>query len=121
MIENYPQCEQTKIQICEYFNGKRKKFDIKVNIEGTDFQKKVWQSVSDIPYGKIKSYKDIANMIDNPYSMRAVGQANRRNPIPIIVPCHRVIGKSGKLTGYCGDKTYIKEFLIDLENKNNKG
>lgn len=101
-------------QLCEYFAGKRRAFQIPVEMNGTPFQKSVWQALCEIPYGETRSYKDIAVRIGNPLAVRAVGQANNRNPIMIIVPCHRVIGSNGALTGYaCG--LGIKEYLLELE------
>ena len=109
---------QTIKQLDEYFNGKRKKFELPLNPKGTEFQKKVWQQLMKIPYGKTATYKDIATLIGNTNASRAVGNANNKNPIAIIIPCHRVIGSNNKLTGYAGglDK---KEKLLNLE-KNNK-
>ena len=102
----------------EYFNGQRKTFDLPLKLEGTEFQKKVWLQLMNIPYGKTTTYKDIATEIGNTNASRAVGNANNKNPIAIIIPCHRVIGSNNKLTGYAGglDK---KEKLLNLE-KNNK-
>ena len=109
---------QTKKQLDEYFRGKRKKFELPLNPKGTEFQKKVWLQLMNIPYGKTSTYKDIATLIGNTNASRAVGNANNKNPIAIIIPCHRVIGSNNKLTGYAGglDK---KEKLLNLE-KNNK-
>lgn len=109
---------QTIKQLDEYFNGKRKKFELPLNPKGTEFQKKVWLQLMNIPYGKTSTYKDIATLIGNTNASRAVGNANNKNPIAIIIPCHRVIGSNNKLTGYAGglDK---KEKLLNLE-KNNK-
>ena len=109
---------QTIKQLDEYFRGKRKKFELPLNPKGTEFQKKVWQQLMNIPYGKTSTYKDIATLIGNTNASRAVGNANNKNPIAIIIPCHRVIGSNNKLTGYAGglDK---KEKLLNLE-KNNK-
>lgn len=101
-------------QLEEYFDGKRKYFDIPLYIEGTDFQKKVWYALMDIPYGEVRSYKDIAIAINNEKAVRAVGNANNKNKIPIIIPCHRVIGINGKLVGYAGGLE-IKEKLLELE------
>ena len=101
-------------QLQEYFTGTRKKFDVPVDIEGTDFQLKVWNEVKKIPYGKTKSYKYIAEKLGDLKSIRAVGKANGQNPIPIIIPCHRVIGANGTLTGYAGGLD-IKEKLLELE------
>lgn len=109
---------QTIKQLDEYFRGKRKKFELPLNPKGTEFQKKVWLQLMNIPYGKTATYKDIATLIGNTNASRAVGNANNKNPIAIIIPCHRVIGSNNKLTGYAGglDK---KEKLLNLE-KNNK-
>jgi len=103
-------------QIEEYFPGKRKEFSLKLRLEGTDFQKKVWQELMKIPYGETVSYKDIAEAIANPKAVRAVGQANHNNPISIIVPCHRVIGRDGKLVGY-GGGLWRKEWLLEHERR----
>ena len=105
---------QTIKQFDEYFRGKRKKFELPLNPKGTEFQKKVWLQFIKIPYGKTATYKDIATLIGNSNASRAVGNANNKNPIPIFIPCHRVIGKNGKLTGYRGG-LYLKQFLIQLE------
>ena len=101
-------------QLEEYFSGTRKVFDLKLAPRGTAFQKSVWESLLAIPFGKAVSYSDIANAIGNPNAVRAVGLANGRNPIPIVIPCHRVIGKDGSLTGYGGGLP-IKERLLALE------
>ncbi|WP_455539947.1 methylated-DNA--[protein]-cysteine S-methyltransferase [Terrisporobacter sp.] len=101
-------------QLNEYFQGKRKKFNIPVEAKGTEFQRKVWNALLDIPYGETRSYKDIAIAIGNEKACRAVGMANNRNPISIIVPCHRVIGANGKLVGY-GGGIHIKEKLLNIE------
>ena len=89
-------------QLDEYFNGKRTKFELRMNIVGTEFQKSVWNVLKDIPYGKTLSYKEVAIKVGKPKAARAIGQANNRNPISIIIPCHRVIGADGSLTGYGG-------------------
>lgn len=104
-------------QIIEYFQGKRKSFDFKYELRGTEFQKKVWNALLEIPYGETRSYQEIAEMIGNKKASRAVGMANNRNPITIVVPCHRVIGKNGKLVGYFGG-VEMKESLINIEKKN---
>lgn len=112
-------CVKFVKQLNEYFFKQRKKFDIKINIDllsGTSFQKKVWKELMNIPYGKTCSYKDIAKKIGNPNASRAVGGANNKNPIAIIIPCHRVVGAKGKLFGYAGG-VYKKKFLLDLEEK----
>ena len=101
-------------QLMEYFEGKRKVFNLPLSPIGTSFQQAVWEALCSIPYGETRSYGEIAKMIGNPKASRAVGMANNRNPISIIIPCHRVIGASGKLVGYGGgiDK---KIYLLNLE------
>jgi methylated-DNA-[protein]-cysteine S-methyltransferase len=89
-------------QLSEYFAGTRRTFDLPLRLQGTDFQKRVWQELTEIPYGQTWSYGELAKRIDNPSASRAVGLANGRNPISILVPCHRVIGADGSLTGYGG-------------------
>lgn len=116
-IESKEKCENEINQLLEYFNGKRKDFDLKLDIEGTDFRKQVWKELTNIPYGEVRSYKDIAIAIGNEKAVRAIGQANKANPIPIVIPCHRVIGKNNKLVGYAGNHTDVQEKLIDLERK----
>jgi methylated-DNA-[protein]-cysteine S-methyltransferase len=101
-------------QIQEYFNKKRKWFDVPINPKGTDFQKRVWGELSRIPYGELKSYKEIAWALGNENASRAVGMANSRNPIPLIIPCHRVIGTNGSLTGFAHGLE-IKKWLIQFE------
>ena len=91
---------KAKNELEEYFDGKRKEFDLPLKQEGTEFQKKVWNALSKIPYGETRTYKEIAKMIGNEKASRAVGMANNKNNIPIIIPCHRVIGSNGKLVGY---------------------
>lgn len=102
-------------QLEAYFSGKLQSFDLKLTPEGTDFQKSVWKALCEIPYGKTRTYKEIAVSIGKPRAYRAVGLANNRNPIAIIIPCHRVIGSDGKLTGYASGLD-IKEFLLRLED-----
>lgn len=103
-----------KTQLEEYFCGKRREFDIPIRLNGTEFQKAVWNALLTVPYGKTASYKDIAAMIGKPKAARAVGGANNKNPIIIIVPCHRILGANGGLTGYaCG--TDIKQTLLNIE------
>jgi len=106
--------EQTKIELKAYFNGQLKEFTINLNPDGTPFQIQIWKEVKSIPYGQVCSYQDVANNIDHSSACRAVGRANAQNPIPIIIPCHRVIGKSGKLTGYAGGLDR-KQSLLNLE------
>ena len=106
--------DSVKAQLKAYFKGELKVFDILLAPVGTPFQLKVWQALSSIPYGELVSYKTIAEAIGNPKAVRAVGGANGKNPIPIIVPCHRVIGSDGSLTGF-GGGLETKKRLIDLE------
>lgn len=109
-----PLLEETKKQLEEYFQGIRKVFSVPLAPEGTEFQKKVWKALTEIPYGETRSYGELAETVGNPKASRAVGMANHRNPIPILIPCHRVIGKNGSLTGYAGglDK---KTVLLETE------
>lgn len=104
-------------QIQEYLAGKRTRFDLPLAPEGTAFQKQVWRALEDIPYGQTRSYQQVAEAIGNPRAMRAVGGANNKNPLPILIPCHRVIGANGDLVGYASG-LQIKRFLLDLEAKN---
>ena len=116
-------CNETELlkktikQIEEYFEGKRSFFDLPLESKGTEFQKKVWKALIEIPYGETRSYGDIAKIIGNGKASRAVGMANNKNPIPIIIPCHRVIGANGKLVGYAGGLD-LKEKLLELEKQN---
>ena len=107
---------QCKMQLDEYFRGERKTFDLPLAPKGTDFQKKVWNALKEIPYGETRTYGEIAAAVGNLKAARAVGMANNKNPIGIIIPCHRVVGANGKLVGYAGgmDK---KEWLLQLERK----
>jgi methylated-DNA-[protein]-cysteine S-methyltransferase len=108
--------KETCKQLQEYFEGKRKAFNLPLAPKGTPFQLKVWNALQNIPYGETRSYKDIAIAAGNFQASRAVGMANNRNPISIIIPCHRVIGSNGKLVGY-GGGLHIKEYLLDLEKQ----
>lgn len=101
-------------QLSEYFAGKRKEFDLPLGFTGTSFQQKVWKELQNIPYGETRSYEDIAIGIGNKKAVRAVGQANNKNPIIIIVPCHRVISKNGDIGGF-GAGVNVKKYLLDLE------
>ena len=102
-------------QLKEYFDKKRKVFDVKLDIsQGTEFQQEAWKALLDIPYGETRSYQEQAAAVKNPKAVRAIGGANHNNPISIIIPCYRVIGKNGKLTGY-GGGLFRKEYLLDLE------
>lgn len=104
-------------QLSEYFAGERRSFDVPLMPEGTEFQKKVWRALAEIPYGETRSYADIAAAVGSPKGSRAVGMANHVNPLPVIVPCHRVVGKSGKLVGYAGGLD-MKTMLLELERNN---
>lgn len=106
--------EKLKLQLDEYFNDKRKVFDLPIKLYGTLFQLKVWQALCQIPYGKTLTYKEVAEKIGNKKAFRAVGNACNKNPVMILVPCHRVIGTNGKLTGYAGGLE-LKERLLNLE------
>jgi len=103
-------------QLEEYFTQKRTDFELDIAPKGTEFQQKVWQVLQKIPYGKTVSYLEIAQELGDPKAVRAVGMANGKNPISIVVPCHRVIGSNGNLTGYAGGLER-KRFLLDLENQ----
>lgn len=102
------------IQLDEYFQGKRTVFSLPFKLTGTPFQLAVWKELQNIPYGKTTSYKEIAQKINKPKAYRAVGMANNKNPLPIIIPCHRVIGSNGKLIGYAGGLK-LKNYLLELE------
>ncbi|UJF15363.1 methylated-DNA--[protein]-cysteine S-methyltransferase [Jeotgalibaca sp. MA1X17-3] len=108
---------ETARQMEEYFKGERHTFDIPMDTHGTPFQQQVWLELQRIPYGEVRTYKEIAAAIDNPKAVRAVGMANNRNPISIMTPCHRVIGSNGSLVGYAGGLD-VKEFLLNLETVN---
>lgn len=108
--------ELAAVQLSEYFREKRKTFDIPLLPAGTDFQKAVWTIVKNIPLGETLSYKTISEQLNNTGAIRAVGAANGQNPLPIIIPCHRVIGSDGKLTGYAGG-LWRKHWLLDHEHK----
>lgn len=108
--------KKAHLQLSEYFEGKRKTFDLPLAPHGTDFQKRCWQALQTIPYGETWSYKQLAIAIGNAKACRAVGGANNKNPIIIVIPCHRVIGANGQLVGYGGGLP-IKEALLALENK----
>lgn len=105
---------KAKQELAEYFAGERKQFSIPVRPQGTAFQKTVWQALQEIPYGETRSYGEIARIIGNPKAFRAVGGANNKNPIPILIPCHRVIGADGSLVGF-GGGLQIKQILLKLE------
>lgn len=101
-------------QLLEYLGGQRKVFDLPLSPQGTPFQRRVWQALEDIPWGETRTYRDIAQAVDSPRGFRAVGMANHHNPIPIFIPCHRVVGADGSLTGYAGGLE-LKQALLSLE------
>ncbi|MCC0781983.1 methylated-DNA--[protein]-cysteine S-methyltransferase [Clostridioides sp. ES-S-0108-01] len=104
-------------QLKEYLDGDRKEFDLPLQLSGGEFSKKVWNELCKIPYGETKTYIELANIINNPKSYRAVGMANSKNPISIFIPCHRLVGSNGSLRGYLGG-IKIKEYLLKLEKEN---
>ena len=113
------ECSDVALEACayqlqEYFAGQRRSFELPLSPAGTAFQQNVWSALTDIPYGEVRSYRDIAESLDNPKAVRAVGAANGRNPLPIVVPCHRVIGSDGSLTGFAGGLE-AKKILLRLE------
>jgi methylated-DNA-[protein]-cysteine S-methyltransferase len=115
LSKNHSVCSQTALQLNQYFRGERKSFEIPFVLKGTAFQKEVWKVLLDIPYGCTLSYQEQAVRLGGKEKVRAVGQANGANPIPIIGPCHRVLGKSGALIGFAGGlKT--KSYLLELES-----
>ena len=117
VAEPHPLVDETVRQLREYFAGERWRFDLPLDLTGTPFQTRVWRALEQIPYGETRSYRDIAEGIGAPAAVRAVGAANGANPIAIIVPCHRVVGAGGKLTGYGGGLP-LKQSLLALEAKN---
>jgi methylated-DNA-[protein]-cysteine S-methyltransferase len=116
-ISETPLIKKTAMQLYEYFDGKRKTFDLPLSLKGTDFQMAVWEALRSIPFGLTSSYKDVAAKAGNPKACRAVGSAANKNPIVIIIPCHRMLGQDGSLTGYAGGLS-MKEFLLKLEKSN---
>lgn len=110
-------CKVAKAQLEEYFNGERLDFDLPLVVEGTDFRKQVWQALREIPYGEIRSYGDIAKSIQNPKAVRAVGSANKANKLPLLIPCHRVVGAKGSLVGFMGCRTDLQARLLEHEQK----
>lgn len=114
MSHSTPLLEAGRQQLLEYLSGERQEFDLPLGLQGTDFQKKVWTALQNIPWGEIRSYRDIAQTVGCPRGFRAVGMANHSNPIPILIPCHRVVGSRGALTGYAGG-VELKKALLALE------
>jgi methylated-DNA-[protein]-cysteine S-methyltransferase len=117
--DQHPVLVETERQLGEYFTGKRKTFSVALDMRGTPFQKNVWEALLAIPFGETRTYGQFAKQLGNPRAMRAVGAANGRNPVSIIVPCHRVIGSSGKLTGFAGGLE-TKAQLLNLEKNGAK-
>ena len=117
--EQHPILMETQRQLGEYFAGKRKSFSVALDMRGTRFQKDVWEALLAIPFGETRSYGQLAKQLGNPQATRAVGAANGRNPVSIIVPCHRVIGSSGELTGFAGGLE-TKAHLLSLEEEDGK-
>ena len=112
--ESNPLLRRAIAQLQAYFAGELRDFDLPLDLQGTEFQRRVWRELLNIPYGETRSYSFVANALGAPKAMRAVGAANGQNPIPIVVPCHRVIGAGGSLVGYGGGLP-LKRFLLDLE------
>lgn len=117
--KNHPVLLETERQLNDYFAGKLEKFSLKFDFAGTEFQKEVWEALATIPFGETRSYAQIAQQIGRPKAVRAVGAANGKNPISIIVPCHRVIGSNGKLTGFAGGLE-TKAALLKLESEKHR-
>ena len=117
--DELPVLLQAERELQEYFAGRRREFSVPLCMHGTEFQKSVWQIVAEIPYGETATYKDIAVKLGMEKSCRAVGMANNRNPLPIFIPCHRVIGTGGSLKGYAGGVA-AKQFLLELEGNDVK-
>jgi methylated-DNA-[protein]-cysteine S-methyltransferase len=115
----HPILVQAEQQLGEYFAGKRIAFSIKLDMVGTEFQKKVWEALLTIPFGETRTYADIAKQVGSPSAFRAVGAANGRNPVSIVAPCHRAIGSDGSLTGFAGGLD-TKQFLLTLEGRREK-
>ena len=116
LIESEVKTASCRRELEEYFAGARTRFTVSLDLRGTFFQKQCWQALLDIPYGETRSYADIARAIGRPRAFRAVGMANHDNPVAIIVPCHRVVGSNGDLTGY-GGGLEVKRHLLDLERR----
>jgi len=113
-VKETPLLKKAGKQVREYFEGKRKVFELELAPVGTEFQQNVWKALQTIPYGETRSYGEIAKSIGNSKAARAIGMANNKNPISIFIPCHRVIGANGKLVGYAGGLD-IKEYLLNME------
>lgn len=118
MPHKTPLLERVEEQILEYLNGQRQVFDLPLAPVGTPFQQRVWKNLLEIPYGRTVSYGEIAKAIGSPRAARAIGMANHHNPVPILIPCHRVVGAKGQLTGYAGGLE-LKQVLLTLESGKN--
>lgn len=114
-LADHPLLQRAATQLAEFLAGERRDFDLPLRPAGTEFQQQAWAALVDIPYGQTRSYGQQAETIGRPTAVRAVGAANGRNPIPVVIPCHRVVGSSGLLTGYAGG-TDLKERLLSLES-----
>jgi methylated-DNA-[protein]-cysteine S-methyltransferase len=117
--QSNPLLEEAVTQLDEYFRGERKTFSLRLHLRGTEFQKKVWRELLRVPYGQTSSYAEAAAALGRPRAARAVGQANHRNPIAIVIPCHRIIGGDGRLVGY-GGGLWRKEWLLAHEKKHSR-
>jgi len=107
---------EARQQLLQYFSGERKEFEMEISLAGTEFQQRTWQMLASIPFGQTWSYAELAKRVDSPKAVRAVGAANGRNPLPIVLPCHRVIGSNGSLTGFGGGLP-VKKWLLEHENR----
>ena len=112
--DNHPVLDEAATQLAEYFAGRRQEFDIPLDLTGTEFQRAAWSALANVPFGETRSYRQQAEAIGRPKAVRAIGAANGRNPVPIVLPCHRIVGSDGSLTGYGGGLP-IKEFLLNHE------
>ena len=112
--DDHPVLAAATAQLAEYFAGRRQEFDIPLDLTGTEFQRAAWSALASVPFGETRSYRQQAEAIGRPKAVRAIGAANGRNPVPIVLPCHRIVGSDGSLTGYGGGLP-IKEFLLNHE------
>ena len=112
--DDHPVLAAATAQLAEYFAGRRQEFDIPLDLTGTEFQRAAWSALASVPFGETRSYRQQAEAIGRPKAVRAVGAANGKNPVPIVLPCHRIVGSDGSLTGYGGGLP-IKEFLLNHE------
>ena len=120
IVRDAARCRHVVDQIEEYFSGERRAFDLEVDLDGTEFQKSVWKRLLEIPFGQTRSYRQLAERLGKPAATRAVGRANATNPVSIVVPCHRIIGADGSLTGF-GGGIDVKRFLLELEGSLTRG